>query len=79
MKKEDLIEVEGVQYLVYDETVVKGETYYLLCPVVGGHVVQDEVLIVTESDGEVYILDENEDKQIYTELLEYFKKETGVF
>ena len=45
----------------------------------GGHVVQDEVLIVTESDGEVYILDENEDKQIYTELLEYFKKETGVF
>ena len=79
MKKEDLIEVEGVQYLVYDETVVKGETYYLLCPVVGGNVIQDEILIVTESDGEVYVLDDKEDKEIYTELLDYFKKETGVF
>ncbi len=79
MKKEDLIEVDGVQYLVYDETVVKGETYYLLCPVVGDKVIQDEVLIVTESDGEVYILDDKEDKEIYSELLDYFKKETGVF
>ena len=79
MKKEDLIEVDGVQYLVYEEKEIKGETYYLLCPVDGEKVIEDNILIVTESDGELFPLDENEDKEIFTELLDYFKKETGVF
>ncbi len=79
MKKEDLIEVDGVQYLVYDEKELKGETYYLLCPVKGEKVIEDDVLIVTESDGELFTVDENEDKEIFAELLDYFKKETGVF
>ena len=59
MKKEDLIEIDKVQYLVYDEKEIKGKTYYLLCPVV-----EEKVI---------------EDKEIYTELLDYFKQETGRF
>ena len=79
MKKEDLIEIDKVQYLVYDEKEIKGKTYYLLCPVVEEKVIEDDILIVTQSDGEIYTLDEKEDKEIYTELLDYFKQETGRF
>lgn len=75
MEKNDIIEVEGKEFLVYD-TFLHNETEYFILNLLNGEEMSDESIVVKLVDGLLYSIRDEEEKKDIEKILNQMLEES---